>query len=194
MGVSLSQPFRQCPACAKNKTWDGAIQVQRRGISAGYKSSLAFLLWRRGRQTLPTIYIYCPSKNILTVPRVLTRLRRDTTLAFLRPTITMPPKRASSGSTKRKASEDDASSSKRAKTGEFTPANGQPNNKTLPVSISFPAKTDGALRIAAWNICGLAASQKKVCCLSESLWVMSVLRMLRDSNSTSKQRTPTCSS
>ncbi|KAF8917400.1 Endonuclease/exonuclease/phosphatase [Mucidula mucida] len=73
----------------------------------------------------------------------------------------MPPKRASSGSTKRKASEDDASSSKRAKTGEFTPANGQPNNKTLPVSISFPAKTDGALRIAAWNICGLAASQKK---------------------------------
>ena len=40
--------------------------------------------------------------------------------------------------------------------------NGQPTNKVLPVNISFPPRADGATRIASWNICGLAASQKKV--------------------------------
>lgn len=40
--------------------------------------------------------------------------------------------------------------------------NGQPTNKVLPVNISFPPRTDGATRIASWNICGLASSQKKV--------------------------------
>ncbi|KAF8798158.1 hypothetical protein BYT27DRAFT_7178736 [Phlegmacium glaucopus] len=40
------------------------------------------------------------------------------------------------------------------KTPEYT-------NKVLPVNISFPARIQGTLRIAAWNICGLAASQKK---------------------------------
>jgi len=40
--------------------------------------------------------------------------------------------------------------------------NGQPTNKVLPVKISFPPRADGATRIASWNICGLAASQKKV--------------------------------
>lgn len=32
----------------------------------------------------------------------------------------------------------------------------------MPEDIVFPARIDGAIRISAWNICGLAASQKKV--------------------------------
>ncbi|KAI0721107.1 Endonuclease/exonuclease/phosphatase [Cerioporus squamosus] len=39
--------------------------------------------------------------------------------------------------------------------------NAQPTNKVLPVHISFPPKTEGTVRIATWNICGLAAAQKK---------------------------------
>ncbi|KAI0807326.1 Endonuclease/exonuclease/phosphatase [Fomes fomentarius] len=39
--------------------------------------------------------------------------------------------------------------------------NAQPTNKVLPVQISFPPKIEGTVRIAAWNICGLAAAQKK---------------------------------
>lgn len=41
-------------------------------------------------------------------------------------------------------------------------ANGQPTNKVLPVKIEFKPKAEGALRIATWNICGLAAASKKV--------------------------------
>jgi AP endonuclease 1 len=40
--------------------------------------------------------------------------------------------------------------------------NGQPTNKVLPVKISFPARAENATRIASWNICSLASSQKKV--------------------------------
>lgn len=40
--------------------------------------------------------------------------------------------------------------------------NGQPTNKVMPVNIEFPKKTPGTLRFASWNICGLAAAQKKV--------------------------------
>ncbi|KAI0046160.1 hypothetical protein FA95DRAFT_1560424 [Auriscalpium vulgare] len=55
--------------------------------------------------------------------------------------------------------------SKKAKTaapaeGDTAP-NGQPNNKVLPVKIEFPARPEGAWRIAAWNVCGWAPSQKK---------------------------------
>jgi AP endonuclease 1 len=41
-------------------------------------------------------------------------------------------------------------------------ASKQPTNKVLPTNISFSPKTEGALRIASWNICGLAAASKKV--------------------------------
>ena len=41
-------------------------------------------------------------------------------------------------------------------------SNGQPTNKLLPERIEFPKKHDGALRIATWNVSGLAACQKKV--------------------------------
>ncbi|KAI0374874.1 hypothetical protein BV20DRAFT_961084 [Pilatotrama ljubarskyi] len=40
-------------------------------------------------------------------------------------------------------------------------ANAQPTNKVLPVHIAFPPKGEGLVRIATWNICGLAAAQKK---------------------------------
>ncbi|RPD66119.1 hypothetical protein L226DRAFT_530245 [Lentinus tigrinus ALCF2SS1-7] len=37
----------------------------------------------------------------------------------------------------------------------------QPTNKVLPEHISFAPKVEGTVRIATWNICGLAAAQKK---------------------------------
>ena len=40
--------------------------------------------------------------------------------------------------------------------------NEQPTNKVLPVQISFAPKAEGTVRIATWNICGLAAASKKV--------------------------------
>jgi AP endonuclease-1 len=49
---------------------------------------------------------------------------------------------------------------KRTKTEYFQ--NGQPKNKVLPVKITFDKKAEGTLRIATWNVCGFAASQKKV--------------------------------
>lgn len=80
----------------------------------------------------------------------------------------MPPKRASSS--KRKAlsdseAEDDASQSKKKSKVSPTPANdnGQPRNMTLPVNIVFPARQSPELiRISAFNVAGLNASQKKV--------------------------------
>lgn len=38
----------------------------------------------------------------------------------------------------------------------------QPTNKVMPVNIVIPPKNEGAVRIVAWNICGFAASSKKV--------------------------------
>ncbi|KAF9052903.1 Endonuclease/exonuclease/phosphatase [Panaeolus papilionaceus] len=37
----------------------------------------------------------------------------------------------------------------------------QPTNKALPDVIAFPPKQDGTIRIACWNVSGLAASEKK---------------------------------
>ena len=55
-----------------------------------------------------------------------------------------------------------SSKTKKAKTDE-TKNSPEFTNKVLPIDISFPPRIQGTLRIAAWNICGLAASQKKVC-------------------------------
>ena len=52
-----------------------------------------------------------------------------------------------------------SSKAKKARTGGSTPEH---INKVLPVNISFPARIEGTVRIATWNICGWAASQKKV--------------------------------
>ncbi|KIY43595.1 hypothetical protein FISHEDRAFT_52866 [Fistulina hepatica ATCC 64428] len=80
----------------------------------------------------------------------------------------MPPK-------KRKTDDSNASSKKKAKTAAkdgskdddlgASPSglapNGQPTNKELPFPVVIAKKPDGCVRIASWNICGLAACQKK---------------------------------
>lgn len=78
----------------------------------------------------------------------------------------MPPKKQ--GSLKRQRTETEekesqATSSKRSKSEVLSQQRGnpQPTNKVLPVHISFPPRAQNTLRIATWNICGLAASQKK---------------------------------
>lgn len=80
----------------------------------------------------------------------------------------MPPKRASMS--KRKASvsvndpDESGAQTKKSKLSSPSPLeNAQPTNKVLPVHISFSPRIPGTLRLATWNVCGLAASQKKVC-------------------------------
>ena len=88
----------------------------------------------------------------------------------------MPPK------TKRSATEESLPPKKRVKkTGtmnsqmsaaseaasEIDPS-GQPTNTTLPDEISFPERVPGTIRISAWNVCGWAASNKKVGSRQES--------------------------
>ena len=51
-------------------------------------------------------------------------------------------------------------------------ASTQPTNKAIAPDIAFAPKTEaGAVRIATWNICGLAAAQKKVCPLARCAFV-----------------------
>ncbi|KAJ6502350.1 Endonuclease/exonuclease/phosphatase [Mycena sanguinolenta] len=79
----------------------------------------------------------------------------------------MPPKRASSSKRKASDSEDEATDTpKKAKPAKKPKVaeeriNTQPTNKVLPVNIVFPERIPGTLRLATWNVCGLAASQKK---------------------------------
>ncbi|KAH8116824.1 Endonuclease/exonuclease/phosphatase [Phellopilus nigrolimitatus] len=54
-----------------------------------------------------------------------------------------------------------ASSSANVEVRDGFAANGQPTNKVLPVHIEFPEKIAGSIRIASWNVSGLAACQKK---------------------------------
>lgn len=82
----------------------------------------------------------------------------------------MPPK------TKRKATEESLPATKRVKKTETADSNvsaaseatsdigpsGQPTNTKLPDEISFPERAPGTMRISAWNVCGWAASNKKV--------------------------------
>jgi AP endonuclease-1 len=39
----------------------------------------------------------------------------------------------------------------------------RPTNKDLPENIQFPPKLPGTTRLAAWNVSGLVACEKKVC-------------------------------
>ena len=41
-----------------------------------------------------------------------------------------------------------------------------PTNKVLPVNIQFPPKHPRTTRLAAWNVSGLIACEKKVCFVS----------------------------
>ncbi|KIY67550.1 hypothetical protein CYLTODRAFT_396889 [Cylindrobasidium torrendii FP15055 ss-10] len=73
----------------------------------------------------------------------------------------MPPKRTQS---KRKAESDsevEEAPKRQKKQADVVGDNGQPTNKVLPVNIEFSPKAEGTTRISAWNVCGLAASQKK---------------------------------
>ncbi|KAH7929707.1 hypothetical protein BV22DRAFT_1142070 [Leucogyrophana mollusca] len=86
----------------------------------------------------------------------------------------MPPKRKAPAKREASSSDDEdnapqsQSTAKKAKTSNDSSSsdtglapNGQPTNKVLPVDISFPPRVEGTLRLATWNICGLATSQKK---------------------------------
>lgn len=69
--------------------------------------------------------------------------------------------------------------------------NGQPTNKVMPVQVSFPPREEGRVRISTWNICGLAAAQKKV--RSHDLRMLmqagrTTHALNRDSNSTSRRK------
>jgi len=121
------------------------------------------------------------SRRALTQSRHL-NLRNNEPLTFRSAFFAMSVSRNSS---KRKIDEDDdledgpssqmtetqesnqsqASQSSKAKKARTDATKNTPEytNKVLPVKISFPPRIEGALRIAAWNICGLAASQKKAC-------------------------------
>ena len=59
-------------------------------------------------------------------------------------------------------SQSQASQSSKAKKARTVGSTPEHTNKVLPVNISFPARIEGTVRIATWNICGWAASQKKV--------------------------------
>lgn len=89
--------------------------------------------------------------------------------------IAMPPKRRVTAKKRDDAgttSESESASqsqprAKRVKRTETTSddgkaPNGQPTNKALPVDISFPPRVQGTLRLVTWNVCGLAAAQRKV--------------------------------
>lgn len=78
----------------------------------------------------------------------------------------MPPKHAKASKRKASSSDDEGEpQTKKSKLSSAIPPleNAQPTNKVLPVHISFPPRIPGTLRLATWNVCGLAASQKKVC-------------------------------
>ena len=97
----------------------------------------------------------------------------------------MPPKRASTSKRKASNSEDeDEPSQAQTKKSKLSSAteNVQPTNKVLPVHISFPPRIPGTLRIATWNVCGLAASQRKVC--QVGLCDLFLLNHVRVSNTT----------
>jgi len=95
---------------------------------------------------------------------MLARLsRRPPVLAATR----MPKRKAATTETLSDIEESSQSQSVAKKTKQSSDtgvaANGQPTNKVLPVHISFPPRTEGTIRLASWNICGLAAAQKKAC-------------------------------
>lgn len=94
-------------------------------------------------------------KDVRNRARDAGQARRDSAL-----TIIMPPKRADS---KRKVSSDsevEQNASKKKQKFE-SGSSSQPTNKVIPVNITFPPRAENAIRIAAFNVCGLAASQKK---------------------------------
>ena len=89
----------------------------------------------------------------------------------------MPPQSASASKRKVSVSDDEGGQLKKSKLSSASPApeNAQPTNKVLPVHISFPPRIPGTLRLATWNVCGLAASQKKVCQVGHTIHSFSIM-------------------
>jgi AP endonuclease 1 len=79
----------------------------------------------------------------------------------------MPPRKRKAQDTDTEQDESQASTSakklKKSGTLDSLPHNGQPANRALPIKIDFEKRAEGTLRIAAWNVCGFAASSKKAC-------------------------------
>lgn len=91
--------------------------------------------------------------------------RKTSHVSHSRLSLAMPPKRKakSSGSDSDDPAPKKGKNSKGKATAPNPTASNQPTNKLLPVTIQFPPKkTASSVRISAWNVCGLAASQKKV--------------------------------
>lgn len=85
---------------------------------------------------------------------------------------TMPAAPSRTSSKRKIESESDQDESEREESSQNTkkprkgkaplPVPTQPTNKVMPVNIVIPPKHAGTVRIVAWNICGFAASSKKV--------------------------------
>lgn len=117
---------------------------------------------------IPPIMFVCTASRRINI----TSLRLLSTLSHC--SASMPPKR------KINAKHDDANTvsdnesvsqsqpqAKRAKrtaptSDDVKAPNGQPTNKVLPVNIAFAPRAPGTLRFVTWNVCGLAAAQRKV--------------------------------
>lgn len=124
---------------------------------------------------ITTQYGLSPIMFVCTVSRInIAPARLFTPRPSTRPHIAMPPKRKIAVKRDDTSTASDTESvsqsqprAKRAKqtaptSDDAKAPNGQPTNKVLPVSISFPPRTVGALRFVTWNVCGLAAAQRKV--------------------------------
>ncbi|KAI1795893.1 Endonuclease/exonuclease/phosphatase [Ganoderma leucocontextum] len=84
--------------------------------------------------------------------------KRKTTASKAKATAGKGKGAAAKGSAKAKAS---ASQSQNGAQARANDGPAQPTNKVLPAQITFPEKGEDTVRVAAWNICGLAAAQKK---------------------------------
>jgi hypothetical protein len=102
----------------------------------------------------------------------------------------MPPKHSSASKRKASSPEAEEKKSKRARTAGQQSENNQPTNKVLPVHIQFPPRAGGTLRLATWNVCGWAASQKKVVIFSYEYISFIQTCSIRVSSFMLKQRIP----
>ena len=75
--------------------------------------------------------------------------------------VTKKARGSAASNSKNKASTASAAEKKDLTPSIPPPSNGLPTNKVLPPNITFPPKAPGSIRMIAWNICGLASSQKK---------------------------------
>lgn len=145
------------------------VRILRRTIARLFTTHQSFP--RTLSTSLPTFHTMPPKIKATRSKRKLEESASDEGETEGRSTHSPSPAESKSQSTSRTQSTSQSQTSgakrqlKRAKTagsssGVFV--NEQPTNTTLPDTIEIEAKNGGCLRIAAWNICSLASSQKKV--------------------------------